>query len=199
MQGNWWRLPEERRAEGNSWLTPALYGGFNKKHFKQVLLLLCYSLYSKHCIYAERKEFGEQCRSFPQQERRETRWGKRKGKCFSTESECRIQARGLEPDGHPANSQQLKGLAGYVKQVCLAVKQALPARPGIFPDACAPPRHMEILIKRNRPLERWVARIEIQGPLAVFLILTAIQLSLTRTFWRDLVVKSLLPLTSFKE
>lgn len=71
------------------------------------------------------------------------------------ERECRIQTRGLKPDGDPANSQQLKELAGSRKQVCLAVKQALPARPGISPDSCALPRHMEIVIKKDRPLERW--------------------------------------------
>lgn len=79
---------------------------------------------------------------------RNTLCGERK-RMLSMERECRIQARGLERDGHPANSQQLKGLAGSMKQVCLTVKQALPARPGIFPDACVPPRHMEILIKKK--------------------------------------------------
>lgn len=71
-------LPEERGAEGNNSLTPALYIGFQKKRFKQVLPLLCYSLCIKHCIYAERKEGGEQYRSFSQQDRQEhSVWGEK--------------------------------------------------------------------------------------------------------------------------
>lgn len=43
-----------------------------------------------------------------------------------------------------------KGVGRLHEAGCLTVKQALPARPGIFPDACAPPRHMEILIKKKK-------------------------------------------------
>lgn len=112
----------------------------------------------------------------------------RERECFSMERECRIQARGLGPDGHPANSQQLKGLAGSMKQVCLTVKQALPARPGIFPDACAPPRHMEILIKKKvRPLEKWVASIGIQGRLAVSLSLRVTQALYYKNFQKGIL------------
>lgn len=60
----------------------------------------------------------------------------------------------LKGDNQPASSQQLKGLAGCGKQVCLAVKQAVPSRTWLLPRyMCIMQAYGEVR-KRDRVMGR---------------------------------------------